>query len=64
MTRLLITENVPTRDLALRKLRDAILSGHFRPGQRIPERQLAQQMGVSRTPIREALRKLELEGAL
>jgi DNA-binding GntR family transcriptional regulator len=62
MTSLLITENVPTRDLVLRKLRDAILSGHFRPGQRLPERELVQQMGVSRTPIREALRKLELEG--
>ena len=62
MTSLLITDNVPTRDLVLRKLRDAILSGHFRPGQRLPERELVQQMGVSRTPIREALRKLELQG--
>ena len=62
MTSLLITDNIPTRDLVLRKLREAILSGHFQPGQRLPERELVQQMGVSRTPIREALRKLELEG--
>jgi len=59
---LLITENVPARDLVLRKLRDAILSGRFQPGQRLRERNQVEQMGVSRTPIREALRKLELEG--
>jgi len=62
MSDLLVTENVPTRDLVLRKLRDAILSGLFQPGQRLLERELVEQMGVSRTPIREALRKLELEG--
>ncbi|MDR7522695.1 MAG: GntR family transcriptional regulator [Armatimonadota bacterium] len=62
MSDLLVTENVPTRDLVLRKLRDAILSGRFQPGQRLLERELVEQMGVSRTPIREAMRKLELEG--
>lgn len=43
------------------KLREAILAGHFRPGQRLVERELAQAMQISRTPIREALRKLEEE---
>ena len=62
MSDLLVTENIPTRDLVLRKLRDAILSGRFQPGQRLLERELVEQMGVSRTPIREALRKLELQG--
>jgi DNA-binding GntR family transcriptional regulator len=52
----------PTRELVLDKLREAILSGRFQPGQRLIERELVEQLGVSRTPIREALRKLELEG--
>ncbi len=64
MSDLLVTENIPTRELVLRKLRDAILSGRFQPGQRLLERELVEQMGVSRTPIREALRKLELEGLI
>jgi len=64
MSSLLVTENLPTRDLVLQKLRDAILSGRFLPGQRLLERELVALMGVSRTPIREALRKLELEGLI
>jgi len=60
----LLTKNVPARDLVLRKLRGAILSGRFAPGQRLRERDLVERMGVSRTPIREALRKLELEGLI
>jgi len=56
--------SLPARDLVRRKLRDAILAGRFLPGQRIPERVLVERMGVSRTPIREALRKLELEGLI
>lgn len=43
------------------KLRDAILSGMFQPGERLVESDLCQRMGVSRTSIREALRRLEAE---
>lgn len=59
---LLVADNIPARDRVLRKLREAILAGRFEPGQRLRERELVERMGVSRTPIREALRKLELEG--
>ncbi|MBE3584280.1 MAG: GntR family transcriptional regulator [Limnochordaceae bacterium] len=52
----------PLRELVFDALRQAILSGSLRPGERLMEIQLAEQMGVSRTPIREAIRKLELEG--
>jgi len=45
-----------------KSLRDAILKGKFRPGERLPEPMLAQFFNVSRSPIREALRMLEVEG--
>lgn len=44
------------------KLRSAIAAGHFKPGQRLIERELCEQIGVGRTSIREALRQLEAEG--
>jgi DNA-binding GntR family transcriptional regulator len=43
------------------KLRDAILSGAFKPGERLLEQNLCDWMGVSRTSVREALRRLEAE---
>ena len=43
-------------------LRQAILRGELKPGERLMEIHLAQKLGVSRTPVREAIRKLELEG--
>ena len=55
-------ENLPLRDVVFNTHRQAILLGEFKPGERLMEIQLANKLGVSRTPIREAIRKLELEG--
>ena len=55
-------EYLPLRDVVFKTLRQAILKGELEPGERLLEIQLAQRLGVSRTPIREAIRKLELEG--
>jgi DNA-binding GntR family transcriptional regulator len=52
----------PLRELVLEAIREAIISGILKPRERLMEIQLAEELGVSRTPIREALRKLELEG--
>ncbi|MFP4697798.1 MAG: GntR family transcriptional regulator [Eubacteriales bacterium] len=57
-----VNEYLPLRDVVFNTLREAILKGELVPGQRLMEKQLADRMGVSRTPIREAIRKLELEG--
>lgn len=57
-----LNEYLPLRDVVFNTLREAILKGEFQPGERLMEKQLAEKMGVSRTPIREAIRKLELEG--
>ncbi len=55
-------ELLPLRDVVFKKLRRAILTGELKPGERLMEIHLAEKLGVSRTPIREAIRKLELEG--
>lgn len=55
-------EFLPLRDVVFNTLRKAILTGELKPGERLLEIHLANQLGVSRTPIREAIRKLELEG--
>jgi DNA-binding GntR family transcriptional regulator len=52
----------PLREVVCESLREAIRSGVLKPGERIMEIQLAEELGVSRTPVREAIRKLELEG--
>lgn len=52
----------PLRELVCETIRQAIVDGVFSPGERLMEIQLADEMGVSRTPVREAIRKLELEG--
>lgn len=57
-----VNEYLPLRDIVFNTLRKAILKGELAPGERLMEKQLAEKMGVSRTPIREAIRKLELEG--
>lgn len=53
---------LPLRDVVFNTLREAILRGDLEPGERLMEIALANKLGVSRTPIREAIRKLELEG--
>lgn len=53
---------MPLREVVFTTLRQAILKGELRPGERLMEISLANKLGVSRTPIREAIRKLELEG--
>lgn len=57
-----ISNYKPLREIVFEYLRNAILNGELEPGERLMELQLAQQLGVSRTPVREAIRKLELEG--
>ena len=53
---------LPLRDVVFNTLRTSILTGELKPGERLMEIHLADKLGVSRTPIREAIRKLELEG--
>ena len=53
---------LPLRDVVFNTLREAILKGDLKPGERLMELQLAAKLGVSRTPIREAIRMLEQEG--
>ena len=52
----------PLREVIFDTLREAIIVGELKPGERLMEVKLAEKMGVSRTPVREAIRKLELEG--
>ncbi len=54
----------PLREIVFESIREAILDGRLKPGERVMEIQLAEKLGVSRTPVREAIRKLELEGLL
>lgn len=57
-----INQYMPLREVVFTTLRQAILKGELKPGERLMEITLANRLGVSRTPIREAIRKLELEG--
>ncbi|HYC46385.1 MAG TPA: GntR family transcriptional regulator [Burkholderiales bacterium] len=59
-----VREYASRSELAYQKLRDAIASGELKPGQRVMEVEVAQWLKVSRTPVREALRRLESEGML
>lgn len=56
--------NISLREKVTNDLRTAILSGFIQPGQRIKEMEIAEQMGISRGPVREAIRHLEREGLL
>jgi len=57
-----VDEYLPLRDVVFNTLRQGILTGVLKPGERLMEIHLAERLGVSRTPIREAIRMLELEG--
>ena len=57
-----MSEYLPLRDVVFKTLRAAILKGELAPGERLMEIKLANQLGVSRTPVREAIHKLEQEG--
>ncbi|MDQ0338103.1 DNA-binding GntR family transcriptional regulator [Caldalkalibacillus uzonensis] len=50
------------RDIALEAIKEAIVSGRFKPGDHLKERELSEMMGISTTPIKEALRILGNEG--
>jgi len=52
----------PLREVVFETLREAIIKGDLAPGERLMEVQVAEELGVSRTPVREAIRKLELDG--
>ncbi len=54
----------PLHDAVVRRLRDMIVEGELAPGQRVPERELCTQFGISRTPLREALKLLATEGLI
>ena len=56
--------NIPVRKRVYEKLKTAILSGQLGPEERLTEEHLAENLGVSRTPVREALYKLESEGLI
>lgn len=65
LTELRVARDLPTlRDLTTEKLREAIMSQRFRPGEHLVERDLCEQTGVSRSSVREALRTLEAEGLI
>ncbi|MCL5046361.1 MAG: GntR family transcriptional regulator [Actinobacteria bacterium] len=56
-----IEGNITARAAVYEKLHNAIINGYFKPGQRLLERDLAEELGVSRTPVREVIRQLERE---
>lgn len=59
--RLIADENISLREAVYQTLRTAILTNVFQPGERLMEMKLASQLGVSRTPVREAIHLLEKE---
>lgn len=62
LTKIKMDDYMPLRDVIFNTLRDAIVTGELKPGERLMEVALAEKMGVSRTPVREAVRRLEMEG--
>lgn len=54
--------NVPTKDYIVETIKEEILSGQIKPGTELAQEALAERLGVSRMPIREALQNLVQEG--
>ncbi len=57
-------QNIQTKDLIIQVLREQILSGNLKAGEELAQEDVAQQLGVSRMPIREAMQALVQEGLL
>src|SRR6202045_3628078 len=57
-------EYLSLHDRVIAELRQAILSGRLKPGERLVEERLADELGVSRNPVREAIRALASEGLI
>lgn len=60
----IIEKHQTLREKILETIREAILKGTLKPGEKVAEPELAERFGISRTPIREAFRQLESEGYL
>jgi len=59
-----IVKNLTLADQSYEMIRNAIISGRLAPEEELPEEKLAADLGISRTPLREALRKLAIEGLI
>ncbi len=59
-----LDKHLTLRESILETIRDAIIRGALKPGEKVAEPELAERFGISRTPIREAFRQLESEGYL
>lgn len=59
-----VEKHLTLREKILETIRDAIIDGTLKPGEKVAEPELAERFGISRTPIREAFRQLESEGYL
>jgi DNA-binding GntR family transcriptional regulator len=59
-----LNSTIPARERVYEHIKTAILSGHLNPGEKLTEEYLAKTLGVSRTPVREALHRLESEGLI
>jgi len=59
-----VEKHLTLRERILETIRDAIMTGALKPGEKVAEPELASRFGISRTPIREAFRQLESEGYL
>src|SRR3990170_3797681 len=55
---------LPLRERIVDFIKDSVVTGRLKPGERVPEQEIAESFGISRTPIREAFRQLESEGFL